>query len=515
MARTDESGFSASEVGGALMGLLSASIACYAVLWALDFGGTVHLPWRLMAEPGARDTLSGLGEITVGVLGVALTVVAIILELAANRYTPRITELFLRAPINAVVMSLYVVTSVLVLWVGMSLYGASHPTAMPLAVVVLMTLCLASLLPYFAFVFDFVQPTRIVSRIRDQARGGVDLASRRRPRGIVRGRHALIEAVEHLGEMAVNAVDSKDKTIAISAVDALAQIALYEMEAKDRLPKPWFETESLGESDPDFVALHRDMVRTLNARRTWVLMKVMRQYEAVFREGLGTMRDIDHLIAIRAREIALRGAELRRAHDLHLSVRFLNTFMRAAINARDVRTCYNLLNEYRILAEHMVDTGWNEAVLELAHRMKEYGQVAFMANLPFILETAAYDLCALLERVHRVGFEEHDALLSVFMDVDREPDGRLESQENSLRGVRKAQVKLATYYLEVGAEEHIVPILEELRGETKARQQSIRNELLAVDTPEFWEVSDRGVNFDYLTPTRRKCLERFFERVHA
>ena len=41
-----------------------------------------------------------------------------------------------------------------------------------------------------------------------------------------------------------------------------------------------------------------------------------------------------------------------------------------------------------------------------------------------------------------------DELLQIFLEVDKEAEG--EQQEPSLRGVRKAQVKLATYYLQQG-----------------------------------------------------------------
>ena len=56
-------------------------------------------------------------------LAILITVVAIVVELAANRYTPRITELFVRDPVNVVVMSSFVITSVLVVWIDLSLYG--------------------------------------------------------------------------------------------------------------------------------------------------------------------------------------------------------------------------------------------------------------------------------------------------------------------------------------------------------------------------------------------------------
>jgi hypothetical protein len=39
---------------------------------------------------------------------------------------------------------------------------------------------------------------------------------------------------------------------------------------------------------------------------------------------------------------------------------------------------------------------------------------------------------------------------------------------------------------------------------------SIRAELLGISAKEFWEVTDRGVNFDYLDEERKQTLVRFF-----
>jgi pentatricopeptide repeat protein len=130
-------------------------------------------------------------------------------------------------------------------------------------------------------------------------------------------------------------------------------------------------------------------------------------------------------------------------------------------------------------------------------------------NLPFLLETAAYDLCTLLERVATSDpGPVHDALLEVFLDVDREPDSS--EQEASLRGVRKAQLKLATWYLESGDVERARRIFDDMRAEPISRLVSIRGELEAVLEPDYWEVSDRGVHFDWMPIERRRRLAEFF-----
>jgi len=51
----------------------------------------------------------------------------------------------------------------------------------------------------------------------------------------------------------------------------------------------------------------------------------------------------------------------------------------------------------------------------------------------------------------------------------------------------------------------------DMAKEPHARMISIREELEAIVEPEYWEVSDRGINFDYLSPERRAQLAVFFD----
>ena len=479
----------------------------FGALWLADYGAMS--PFSVWTAPEAASTLTSFAEVTVGVLGIAITVVAIIVELAANRYTPRITELFVRDATNVAVMSFFVVTTVLVLWIDMSLYGGHHPRAMALAAMALMTTSLLALLPYFAYVFHFLSPGEVIRRIQD---GGVQevLALSKGRADVAATRDAAVLAIEQLGDIAMASVDKKDKPLTLSAVEALAELAHGAIRLKGGLPVAFFDTQPLASHDQDFIALHEDTVHALAERRTWLEMKVFRQYQAVFGEAVNRMRDVNHLIAIHTRRVADTAIEVGDAHALRLSVRFLNTYMRATLNARDVRSAYNLLNEYRVLAEGALERGEHALVVDLATYIKFYGQTAFGMQLAFLLETAAYDLCSLLERTSGSDAATHEALLAIFLELDREPDADATHQEASLRGVRKAQIKLATHYLLTHRVDLARRIFDDMHSEKPERLRSIRAELEKVQDAEYWEVSDRGINFEWLPPDRRATLAVFF-----
>jgi hypothetical protein len=487
------------------------AVAFYTLLWFGDFGlhHPEQTPLRLWLDAGTVQAVYGLLEAMVGILAVALTVISILVELAATRYTPRITEIFLRDRVNITILCFFVLTTVLVFWVSLSLsagHSGTYPQAMVLTVELGVSISLLALLPYFAYVFEFLSPHQLVRRIALDAVTSLERLARGGP---VDRTHAEVgQAIEYLGDIALKSVQNQDKDIATDAVLVLGQVLEAHLKVKGSLPASWFDVDRLLE-DSDFVAFHREVLRSLGPRRTWLEMKALLQLQATYNESTHGMREVAHLVAIQVRQLTVMAAEAGDEHALVLGTRFLNTFMRSAINARDVRTAYNLFNEYRLLCRGLLGTSQQARLVEVAGFMKTYGQLAFHANLKFILETAAFDLGRLLEDVHDAGAPEHPALLRIFLDVDREAAG--EVQEHALRGVRKAQVKLATYYLERGEIDLARRIQQDMRHEDRDRLLSIRREIEQTTEREFWEISDRGVNFDYLSPGRRAQLETFYQ----
>ena len=486
-----------------IAGLLVVSTVLFGVLWLLSFGTDGPGFTALWTSSGAAATVGGLAEVTVAVLGIALTVVAIIVELAANRYTPRITELFIRDPINVGVLSAFVVTTALVVWTAMSIHGPTTPGPMVFVALGALSLSLLALLPYFAYVFRFLAPTRVVERLRQSV-----IRSMKNP-GARNARENLSKGIEQLGEMVLSAVAGKDKGIAITGINAIYAVGLDFLKRHKGLPSGWADPTLLHRGDQDFVAMHERFLAKLAPEQRWILMKILRQFQSTFAEGMENHPDINHLIAIRTRQLVQFALEKGDIESTRLSIRFMNTYLRLCINAANVPNAYNVFNEYRILGGTLLDAQRPKLALEIAEHFRYYGLLAFHDQQAFTLETAAYDLSVLIEQAFTSESPIHDELLEVFLDVDREPEGD-RSKEVALRGVRKAQVKLATFYLAAGAECHARRVFEDMKDELPERLDSIREELEAIAQPDFWEVTDRGVNFDYLHPERRDKLPEFF-----
>ncbi|HKU42952.1 MAG TPA: DUF2254 family protein, partial [Polyangiales bacterium] len=448
--------------------------------------------------------------IVAAVLAIALTVVAIIVELASNRYTHRVTELFMAEPINFAVIGLFVVTGVQSLWVTMAIDAAPGGGGIPYFSVsltmLLLTICLLILLPYINFVFAYLNPISIVDRISAHTLD-VIRAQRRRPNLEYQKREA-VRGVEQLADVAVNAMDHRDKGVSMAGVNALRQLISDYQSVRPRLPPEWFNLDGELARNPDFVSLDARALTDLSDHRTWFEMKVLRQYQTVYGEALNRMRDINYVIAINTRLLAEEAARQEHLELLHLCMKFFNSYLRAAINGKDVRTAYNVFNQYRVLAQTLLAFRRGSYAVEIARYFKYYGLVAYAANLPFILETVAYDLCVLNETAFDGRAPVMDELLRIFLRVDKESESAV--QEASLRGVRKAQVKLATYYLVRGDEPRARRVYEDMSAESPALLGAIRDELFAVHTAEYWEIIDRGLNFDYLPREQKRKLEVFF-----
>jgi hypothetical protein len=468
----------------------------------------------------ARNTLGGLGEVMAAVLGLALTVSSIIVQLAATRFTPHITSLFFRARTNLIILGFFVTSSVYVLWVNFSVGEHYLPHWGVLFSMLLMTASLLLLFPYFAYVFDFLDPEKIVSRIMQDGLEAASPSARRSFANTDARQFRAVEAVEHLANIGLNALQQKDKGIASDSIDSLCEFGIRYGESKAAMRQDWHRIPAWNQQSSDFVSLSDEAIEDLRRRATWLEWKILRQYQMLFGEALGQIKDTCYLIAIDTRRLGEAAGRRGDLHALDLSIKFFNTYLRATINASDIRTAYNILHQYRQLAEFVIDHSHElsadrdvrerleHRALQIARFLRYYSAVSYQRGLSFVTEVIAHDISALCERAFMRKSRAHDEFLTVFLAVDEHAETK--EQEKSLRGVRRAQIKLATSYLFHEAEPLARRIRDDMADEPHERLRSIWLELETLESREFWEVNDRGTNFDYLPPEQKNQLETYF-----
>jgi hypothetical protein len=503
---------------GPIAVLAGLALAVFAGLYALDHFVTGGAPG--LAPTGAldryvqfdpdriTDAISALAGVIAAVLGIVITVVSIIVQLSSDRYTG-VAQMFLRDRINVAVMAFFVIACVCGVWLSMSLQVQFVPRATLIAMMAATTVGLVLMLPYFAYVFWFLEPANIIGRIRAGAVAVAAAGAREpEPARCAALQAPTLAAMEELTDITSNSISGKDKIIASRAVDALKDFALEYLAMKPGAAPGWFEIGPGIRENPDFVAMDPESLTDLERRRTWVEWKVLRQYLGIYNEALASMRDINYLIAIDTRYIGEAAAARGDQQLVDLVFRYMNSYLRATLNARDVRTAYNVLNQYRLLVEAMLRQGRSGTAVEAVEYLNYYGHVSYDMKLTFVTETVAYDIAALCEFAHELGAPEEERILGLFLELDRPL--RVQSQESALLGVRKAQVKLAAYYLHAREEHKARVIADDMKHEPPDRLAAIRDQLMRVTSKDFWEIIDRGRNFEYMPPAQRSEMTAFF-----
>ena len=517
--------------------LAGFAVTLFGAFWLLDYfllapppsagaKGPIAQLFHFDAET-LQNALGNLAQVIAAVLGIAITVVSIVVQLAATRYTSRVADMFFRDRTNLTVMGFFVVACINAVWASLSITRDYVPQATIVMTVVTATASLLVLMPYFAYVFDFLDPEKVIARIGQQTlQSALDTRAggrrRRRPKNagsdaaaVALRQSVTVASMEQLTDIAINALAQKDKVIATGAIGALRRVLVAYLPVKRQLPAAWFAIGPGLRENPDFVAMARDSVEDLATGRIWLEWKALRQFREIFSEALKNLPEMAHVVAIETRYAGEAALHTGEPDVLALAVKFMNTFLRSALNARDVRSAYNVLNQYRLLAESMVrapvtpgDPGATAALIEIGGHFKYYAQLARAMGLGFVTETAAYDLCGMCEVASDAGAACHDRLLALFLEIDKEPETT--ADERALRGVRKAQAKLATHYLVRGMEARARAIWQDMALESPERLRSIRDEMLAITAKDFWEVVDRGTNFDFLDAPRKERLREFF-----
>ena len=148
------------------LAVVGVALGALAVMLALDVGLT---GWELkLTEQGMASSIGSLAEVMAAVLGLSLTVVAIVVQLASARYPAKIVDLFMTDPINIVTFAFMSASCIYVVAVPVFI-GPAAPMWASLGALALTVVNFGLLLPYFGHVFAFLEPNNIITQIQSRA----------------------------------------------------------------------------------------------------------------------------------------------------------------------------------------------------------------------------------------------------------------------------------------------------------------------------------------------------------
>lgn len=503
--------------------------------------------WLLPDDPAtAQNFLGSVAEVVCGILAITITVVAIIVQLAANRYISKIIDIFVNDRTNVIILCFFIITAVYGLWMTNSIeVPQGSPGSedffprMGISIYLLMTsVSFFLLVPYFYYVFNFLKPLNIINRIKIQAGSywnraiQINNGSSRDTEYYTNLQDSLVAHIEQLSEIAMSSVNSADKSQGLFCVQSLREILTGEdtdgkrrmsskgyMSAKRHLPAQWFE---IGKEH--FLAFNEDIVRNIWLMKYWVEMKILLEFTTLLTHALKKDQKLINAIAIRTREIAIAALKGPDMTIVRLSRDAFNAYLKNGIDKRDVLSTTDILHHYRLLGEKVLEKREDtHTLMEIAKSIIEYGRLAYKAGMPRVLETVAYDL----RKLNEVAYTHYKSqpnnkldeqfiftLLDILLTVDDFPK---RSDAKTLLGVRASQAILASFYMLEKFEEPNKTLIQKIQNDMKdeplERLADLKEKILDCDT-EWESVIDANRPNERYTPIGIQYqLIAFFKRL--
>ena len=239
---------------------------------------------------------------------------------------------------------------------------------------------------------------------------------------------------------------------------------------------------------------------------------MLRQYQSIYNEALGEMPDINHLIAINTRYIGEAALDAERRRGAGAGGEVLQHLPARHAQHAQVRTAYNVLNQYRQLAERALERGQHGAgrrdrvLLQVLRRRSRTAWTSASSPRPW---PTTWRPCASarspLQRRRRT-----TRCSKLLLELDKEAESQAQEHDAARRAQGAGQAGQLLPRRRRRRRAHARQIFDDMKDERPERLRSIRDELLRIESKDFWEVIDRGTNFDYVDAARKAQLKVFF-----
>jgi Predicted membrane protein (DUF2254) len=455
---------------------------------------------QLRATPAMVRTLaSSFAGAYNTLIALLLTFISLAIPITANLYTPKLIEIFIRDRINLFVLctcAILAAHNLFAFSLSFDQWTGQVPFAIAVAGAIFGWLLL---LPYYFYVVSFIDPLTIIKRVSHSLLLEFeDAAAGKHP--VATSQQRVNQKVANLGSVLLRAADRADRDVTFDAIRTHVLVLARVRNVKERLPAEFFKV-----SNDLLVGLSGDATDILSEGRTWLEHRIAIQLVLAFKSVLGKMPDGVSAMAQAVKNAAHEEACRRNDAVFDLLVRVLNCFMREAVKKKENASVFNVIYSYKALVRRLIGDR-PECVPRLVGYLRYYAEYARGQGLPFIYELVSYELGELTERA----YERKAAPARELLDAVLAFGGA----ELSV-GLAKSRAILAAYFLERGFEQELEAVEASLRMVTPAVLEKAKRGILAVQERVFWELNDRGLNFDFVESQRRTRVTEVFDRVNA
>jgi hypothetical protein len=432
-------------------------------------------------------------------IALLLTFISLAIPITANLYTPKLIEIFIRDRVNLFVLCTCAILASHNLF-AFSLSFDQWTGQLPFAVAVGGAIIgWLLLLPYYFYVVSFIDPLTIIKRVSHSLLLELDTAAAGKC-AVQVSQQQINQKITNLGSVLLRAADRADRDVTFDAIKTHVMMLGHVRDVKTRLPAEFFKV-----GNDVLVGLSGDATDILSEARIWMEHRVAIQLVLAFKSVLGKMPDGVSAITQAVKNAAHDEACRRNDAVFDLLVRVMNCFMREAIKKKENASVFNVVYFYKALIRRLL-ADRPEHVPQLVRYLRFYAEYARAQGLPFIYELVSYELGELAARAYELKAAPARELLDALLAFGGVEEGA---------GLVKSRAILAGYFLERGFTQELELVEASLRRVAPAVLERARRGILSVQDRVFWELNDRGLNFDFVEPQRRTRVAEVFDRLNG
>lgn len=447
-------------------------------------------------------SLTAAAQCLAATLGIMIALVLVIVQLTANRYTPKVVDIFITHWANIFIISIFIISIIYTLWIAHSITASFVPRYSSLIAMSLVTICYSLILPYFLYLFNILKPINIINQIRDEAIMAVRRVHKD-PSYDQKAKTIIINRMEQIADISLSSVQVMDSEITHHSIWALQSIINHYLMDKEAFHKSWYQVD-----EKHLLGLPRHIIEEMVKRESWVEFRVFRQFRVIFATAIGKMFDVNSAIAQAFRAFGIRSIEKNDIAVLELVIKYFNSLIRSSISMNDGRSAIDTLYQYRLLAERIIETH-PDIAKKVVKYLNYYALIFVESGIRHTFETVAYDLRKINERAFKKQVAERGEYLEDFLRLQYKLDYNKNSK--ALRGLWRTYCTLASFFLIMKDEEAARTIYNELKRVPLEVLLELKMEILSVTEAHYWEINDRIINYDYIPPEQKERLNTFFD----
>lgn len=488
--------------GSALFTVLALFLGGLLVL-AVGWGGSAG---GVAAAGQSWDVLRDLSRILGVTLLLSVSLCGIAIPLTANVYTPKLVEIFIADRRTQLVLGYLVAANGLVLWAKYVLDGglvADQGRWLVWLCLVVGVAALVITIPYMYFVLRFLVPRNIVARLRSNVLAHLrEAASAADDAQLDQAKQSALEDIQYLGSMVLRSVDRYDRDTAFEGIQAMRSVCDAWQEQCSQIPARWFTV------GPGILhGFSPELKPEVERRRALLEVALLEEVALVVPLAIERMPEIVERLASLTQYIGVAVARRDGGAAIEMVTLYFNSFLRATLDKRRARAFYQFVYRYRRLAEEQLSVD-PAVTLRIAFFLDYYGHQATRMNMGYLINVVAYDLAEVCDLAWRRGVDKREALLDIFIDLDRDDEGLIE-----MPGVVKAQMILAAKLLARDQLEAAERLVIELKKVSPSCLQDSFGQILAARDENFWEIADRRRHLDHVDAELRPLIDRLHERL--